>query len=589
MTAVTAGTSKTFTAQVDGSAFVVIAPGGAVGSVIDQNGNTQAIDPNGTRRTFGPLRELQSITVSMQIGNASVELNGWSGGMPITAETKSSGQTVLDDASRAVAGNSGLYEGIGGTVLEIGDSLTDNGFFSGANGRGTVAQSICASAWAELGGPFKRFAAGGVSGENTEEILARVPGLLSAWNPSVVVFGPNSVNDMDDGFTSARTIAADTAAIDLALAHPSVQKVIIMTVHPTDASNLEVATSATRRKWYAAVNAHKRAKAAASGGRIMLIDFGATVSKADGSGPQPNWSPDGTHMNFLGASEASRLAVKPVVSKIKFASQWEMPASSVDFTNMAGPIASQLQGDNASGAAGYLNTTGMTGQGPNGLTARRFSGDSASTGVASSIASPIGLAGRSAQLVATLGQNGGGAGFAFGQENSALNRYDNARANSTVYTAGHRILVSATLCGQAFTATGTSAASPPDFTGVEPGDMVTDGTVVWLITKRPVAGMVVDVAVDCSILDVTGGAQVSVMASIADGVLSYDRWINYAGTTTFTWPTTFDSSRRLLRQRFTIPSDLGSIRTFRIIPMVMGANGAVATLQVHRVALTEAV
>lgn len=103
MTAVTAGTSKTFTAQVDGSAFVVIAPGGAVGSVIDQNGNTQAIDPNGTRRTFGPLNELQSITVSMQIGNASVELNGWSGGMPITAETNSSGQTVLDDASRAAS------------------------------------------------------------------------------------------------------------------------------------------------------------------------------------------------------------------------------------------------------------------------------------------------------------------------------------------------------------------------------------------------------------------------------------------------------------------------------------------------------
>ena len=588
MATITAGSSKTFTAQVDNSSFVVIAPGGSIGQVVDQNGNIQPIGPNGTRRTFGPLNELQSITVSMQIGNASVELNGWSGGIPITAETNSTGQTVLDDASRAAAGNSGLYEGIGGTVLEIGDSLTDNGFFSEANGRGTTAQSICASAWAELGGPFKRFAAGGVSGENTEEILARVPGLLSTWNPSVVVFGPNSVNDMDDGFTSARTIAADTTAINLALAYPSVQKVIIMTVHPTDASNLEVATSATRRKWYAEVNAHKRAKAAASGGRIMLIDFGSVVSKADGSGPQTNWSPDGTHMSYLGSAEASRLAVKPVVSKLKFASQWEMPANSVDFTNMAGPIASQLQGDNASGAAGYLNSTGMTGQGPNGLTARRFSADSTSTGVASSIASPVGLAGRSAQLVATLGQNGGGAGFAFGQENSALNRYDNARANTTAYTFGQRILVSASLCGQCFTA-GTSAGASPDFSAVEPGDMVTDGTVVWLITKRPVAGMVVDVAVDCSILSVTGGAQVSAHLTITDGTLTYDRYINYAGTTTYTWPTTFDSSRRLLRQRFTIPSDLGSIRTCRIIPLVMGANGAVATLQVHRVALTEAV
>lgn len=488
------------------------------------------------------------------------------------------------------SGKSVLDSAVGGTVLEIGDSLTDNGFFSEANGRGTVAQSICASAWAELGGPFKRFAAGGVSGENTEEILARVPGLLALWNPSVVVFGPNSVNDMDDGFTPERTITADTSAINLALAYPSVQQVIIMTVHPTDGSNLETATAggATRRKWYAKVNAHKRAIAEASGGRIMLIDFGSIVSKADGSGPQTGWSPDGTHMSFLGANEASRLAVKPVVSKLRFSSAWDMPANAVDASNMLGPVASQLQGDNASGTNGYVNNAGVTGQGPNGVAARRFSGDSTSTGVASSIVSPVGLAGRSAQIAATIGQNGGAVGFAFGQENSALNRYDNPRANSTAYTHGHRILVSDTLCGQVFTP-GTSASSAPDFTGVEPGDMVTDGTVVWFITKRPVAGMVVDVSVDCSILSVSGGGQVSAHLTITDGTLSFDRWINYAGTTTYTWPTTFDSSRRLIRQRFTVPTTLGSIRIFRVIPLVFGPNGATSTLQVHRVAITEAV
>ena len=101
MATITAGSSKTFTAQVDNSSFVVIAPGGSIGQVVDQNGNIQPIGPNGTRRTFGPLNELQSITVSMQIGNSSVELNGWSGGIPITAETNSTDQTVLDDASRA--------------------------------------------------------------------------------------------------------------------------------------------------------------------------------------------------------------------------------------------------------------------------------------------------------------------------------------------------------------------------------------------------------------------------------------------------------------------------------------------------------
>jgi len=500
------------------------------------------------------------------------------------------GKEFVAAEDRGAFAASGMYDGIGDTLLEIGDSLIDNGYFSEANGRGTVAQSICASAWAEVGGPFRRFAAGGVSGQNTEEILARVPGLLSQYNPSVVTFGPNSVNDMDDGFTPERTIAADLAAVELALDYPTVKYVIVMTVHPTNSSFLNTTgpSPALRRKWYVAVNQHKRDMATRYNGRVILIDFGTIMSKADGSGPQTTWTPDGTHINFLGANEVSRLVVKPIISKFKFREQWEMPVSAVDYTNMVGPVASQLQGDNASGSAGFLVSTGVTGQGPNGITARRFTGDTTSTATSTSIVSPVGLAGRSAQLVATIGQAGGSVGFAFGQENSTLNRYDNVRANSTAYTFGQRILVDAILCGQVFTA-GTSAASAPDFTGVQPGDMVTDGTVVWLITKRPVAGMVVDVAVDCSILSVSGGAQVSAIVTFADGVLSYDRWINYAGTTTFNWPTTFDSSRRMLRQRFTIPTDMGSIRIARVFPIVMGANGATATFQVHRVSMTEVV
>jgi len=135
MTTITAGSSKTFTAQVDNSSFVVIAPGGSIGQVVDQNGNIQPIGPNGTRRTFGPLNELQSITVSMQIGNASVELNGWSGGIPITAETNSTGQTVLDDASRAALSASGFsttdtsasINGVEyGLIPDTGSDLTAN-------------------------------------------------------------------------------------------------------------------------------------------------------------------------------------------------------------------------------------------------------------------------------------------------------------------------------------------------------------------------------------------------------------------------------------------------------------------------------
>jgi len=195
MTAVTAGTSKTFTAQVDGSAFVVIAPGGAVGSVIDQNGNTQAIDPNGTRRTFGPLRELQSITVSMQIGNASVELNGWSGGMPITAETNSSGQTVLDDASRAAINLSAQPNAFGFSM--IGDSRTDDLFVgTGTNSRNWFNQA-CAyyKQTPVLVGEY------GVASKRSDEYLTNGNFELAlADSAQFLIFGYPAVNDIGAAF-----------------------------------------------------------------------------------------------------------------------------------------------------------------------------------------------------------------------------------------------------------------------------------------------------------------------------------------------------------------------------------------------------
>lgn len=209
MTAVTAGTSKTFTAQVDGSAFVVIAPGGAVGSVIDQNGNTQAIDPNGTRRTFGHLRELQSITVSMQIGNASVELDGWSGGIPITAETNEFGQTVLDDASRAALNASG-YSGWGKQirVITIGDSITAYGSASGwmlyvemvSNGRVKLVRDAA------------------IAGNRTDQMVARFGADVTPYaSQADELWIMTGANDATAGDTST-TFASDLSQlVDLGL------------------------------------------------------------------------------------------------------------------------------------------------------------------------------------------------------------------------------------------------------------------------------------------------------------------------------------------------------------------------------------
>ncbi len=174
MATITAGSSKTFTAQVDNSSFVVIAPGGSIGQVVDQNGNIQPIGPNGTRRTFGPLNELQSITVSMQIGNASVELNGWSGGIPITAETNSTGQTVLDDASRAALENSGISR----TLTKIASAVA-----AAKNNNPQVLPPICAApTWAISTAYGMGQIVRGTAGASATDKLYMLAGSTSAVN-----------------------------------------------------------------------------------------------------------------------------------------------------------------------------------------------------------------------------------------------------------------------------------------------------------------------------------------------------------------------------------------------------------------------
>ncbi len=229
MAMITAGSSNTFTAQVDNSSFVVIAPGGSIGQVVDQNSNIQPIGPNGTRRTFGPLNELQSITVSMQIGDADVELNGWSGGIPITAETNSTGQTVLDDASRAALNNSG-YSGWGKQirVITIGDSITQYGSASGwmlyvemvSNGRVKLVRDAA------------------IAGNRTDQMVARFATDVTPYaSQADELWVMTGANDATAGDTSA-TFASDLSQlVDLGLSVGLRVRLFAMPPNDTSISN----------------------------------------------------------------------------------------------------------------------------------------------------------------------------------------------------------------------------------------------------------------------------------------------------------------------------------------------------------------
>lgn len=566
MATVDQGSTKTFTAFIDGAVITVTAAGGASGTITDQTGNVYQIGPLAFCRTFGPMKAGDFVSIQMQVGSSLVDSTGGS-------------------ASALAAKRTGSY---GLVALLFGDSLSANGFTALG---GTTAQNPVSIASAELGGVFKRIVNGGVSGTRTDAQLAALPGYLAAYSPDIVIFGPNSVNDIDSTkgtvFTSAQTIANYEACISLCLACPSVKEVWLSTVHrasTTPVGAVTVAGNATRR-WYDDLDAYVRMKAL-SDPRIKVIEYCRAACDAAGTSLRTNYnllSSDLTHIGYLGSRSVGNDACKAPMQQLSF-TPWEMPRFNSDYRNLLGPGASSLQGSFASGSGGVTFTTGVTGTScPGGLIARRQSSDSTATGAnVASIASPVGLPGQAAQMDITIGANGGGAGFSRGQSASGRNNYDNARANSQAYTWGERINLSSTLCAQVFTP-GTSAASAPDFTGASVGDFITDGTVQWLVTEIPQVGDKLLIEVDMSITAVTGGVSPVAWIQFTDtaGNSTNATWLNYAGNANaVAWPAS--TGRVLLRNVIDMPVlASGSCRTILLLAGVQGANAATATIQLH--------
>lgn len=478
--------------------------------------------------------------------------------------------------------NVGVYGLIGGTVLGVGDSLVEQGHIPG-NDNSTVALMLFGQACAELGAPFDKFANGGVSGENTQEILARVPALLALHNPTVVVFGPMSPNDYDDQFTSTQTLQYTAEMVRLAVNYPTVRLTFIQTTTPTDSQNMETAGGARGRKWHSEVRAGLRAIAAQYGGLVELVDTAGIVSAANASGMISGYAAaDGTHFAYQGANAVNIKGFKPALARQKFEHQWKRPYSTGNFTNILGPMGSAPAGDNATGISGTVLLTGVLGQLPNGMTGRRFVGDTTATGTATSIANPYGYAAKSAQVAATLGADGGAVGVSIGRAASLLQNYDNPRANSTAYKFVDKIVISADLNGHVI-AEGTSNATPPDFTGVVAGDWVADGTVTWQVVRRPKPGDVIEAVVDMGLtsLATAGGTTFAWMNLISSAGTSVDRYMNYAVSTAFAYPLAVDGARRMYRQRFTIPSTFDAVKTIQLGGFFGGRNTATANVQVH--------
>lgn len=534
-----------------------------------------------TPRQIGPFSFDMPIVV--QATSGSLSYNIWpSESIPDFIERDSFGNpvSIIDPETDVVTAT--LRQAKNDVMLGIGDSLMDRGW--------TTSETTRASNWIHLanclaGAPFYPVDAG-VSGETTAQILARVPAAIDDNNPAMIIFGPNSVNDISGSVPSATTISNLQAMFDLGVRSGAI--VIICTVHDgTSGAALNAAASNYHRKWYREVNTFIRNYA--SSNPVYLHDFAAIFNDPAAGGPKSGFdqAADGRHLSFRGSYRQAQALYNNILSKLP--SIKRNIDSRFNPRNMLAPFGAVV-GNNATTVNGFLLGTGASGTGPNAWGYRRDSGDAVSTidgtaGVTANTAD-VGLGGNKATITVTAGGDGKGGGFAIPQ-NGATKRFSNPRANTTAYTWGDRIAIDSTRSATVFAA-GTSAGSAPDFTGLVAGDTVVDGTVTWMVTDRPKAGDKLRVLVDFDATLSSGSGGVFAWVAITDtaGTATFNTYcLGTTGSdfTTYGLQPDFSlwANRSTLRHEFTIPAGTAEVGECSVRVFFVGANTSACTINLY--------
>jgi len=384
---------------------------------------------------------------------------------------------VIGQAGRPLTFSTGA--GLYSTVVLFGDSITAQNtgvalpFYNAAFnswGYWTVANAI-------LGWPMRLLNNAGVSGNGTDQMLARLDADVLAYSPEIVI-GLAGTNNPSRGISAAQTIS-DLTDIFTRLRNGGVKKIVWGTITPRSDQG-----SGGLLTFIQTVNAWLRTTPLID----VCVDYYATWADASNSNlPYPNFTYDSApaiHPSPRGATAMAVALANAIRSFVKISA----PLNSNDqaFREYASNPAGI--GNNASGTNGWTLATGITGNGPNGWTARRRS---TGTGVASKATGDV------AQIVASFAANSDGAGFCFGGDDVlAVGRYDQAWTASAARTYPYRTRPTvANGYTYKLVVPGTTGATQPTWPTNE-GDLVADGSVVWVCQRMPQTGDVFRAMVD---------------------------------------------------------------------------------------------
>jgi len=204
---------------------------------------------------------------------------------------------------------SGILRPAGYRFMPIGDSITymdagnlsDNPLLPVTTAYATGATSAGMFAWAnaQLGHRLKMAGNGGVPGDTSEQVLARLDSLLAV--PSDIVSVHCGANDFSQGWAASRTITALTAIY--AKVRASGRRLVVLTTMSRSTMN-----NAGGYAYLAIVNQFIKDYARKTPG-VILADISSAMTDPATGIPyiSPFHTADGTHPNAIGAQAMGRV------------------------------------------------------------------------------------------------------------------------------------------------------------------------------------------------------------------------------------------------------------------------------------------